>query len=588
MVVNMSFGIAPRLTTLQAAELIRAASVNDTDEYLFKHGLVQDTAYKSLLKTDRKRLHRAVGEALEQIYPTRLDENAARLVDHFAEAGDDTKTFAYALRAGDRAAQVYALPEAISFYARACQLAAKLSVPREQIIYAFTRLGRSYELRDSYEHASQTYNALRALGDQRQDAPLQLAALMAHATLHATPTPLFDAQQGQSLLDQALHLARELNDKAAQTKILWNFLLLNGFSGNAPVALQYGEQALASARELGSQEQLAYILNDIAPYGYTFNGRLADAQQALDLARELWQSLGNLAMLGDNLNHSALIAYMTGDFERGMGFAERAYETCSMIENAWGVSLAMNARATLNFEFGQWGLAVADFQEAYTVARTHHYGVCLLPATNLALLYAEIGQAERGLETIRTVINEFDIRLYRPMTQSTLAYLYWLTSEHELALDALRNADIENPEKLSLNPLPGIRAQGEIGLARGEHRRIADYMERAAERIEQIHMVSILSEARLYQARALWALGDAGGARAAFQAASDAARRIDSRRALLSVLTVLQAFETELGNTIEAQSRCRDAREQIDFIAATLPADLRAAFLNQYSFAEIS
>lgn len=578
----MTWTITPRLTTLQAAELIRAASVSDTDEYLFKHGLVQDTAYTSLLKNDRKRLHRAVGEALEQLYPARLDENAALLVQHFTEAGDENKIFAYALRAGDYAAQVYASAEAISFYARACKLAERLTEPREMIVRGFTHLGRAYELGDDYDRALLTYRQLCELGEKRKDTFLQLAGLMARATLYATPTPLFDVKQGQAVLDHALHLARELNDRAAQTKILWNFLLLNAFSGNGAAALRYGEEALASARELGSPEQLAYILNDIAPYGYTATGQLAQARQALDQARELWQKLGNLAMLGDNLNHTALIAYMSGELEQGIRFAERAYETCSMIENLWGVSLALNARAMVNWEWGQWGNALADFREAYTVARTHHYGVCLLPATNLSLLYAEMGQVDRGLETMREVVAEFDIHLYRPMTQSTLAYLYWLNGKADLAAQALETAEITDPSKLSLNPLPGIRAQGEIGLARGEYARVAEYMTRAAERIEQIQMLSVLSEARLYQARALWAQADRDGARAAFQAAGAAAQRIGSRRAQLSLLAAWQEFETQTGNLNEAKALRQVERELTAFIAATLPADDRASFSELY------
>jgi len=44
--------------------------------YIFKHALVQDTAYQSLLKKDRGRLHRAVAEAFERAFPDQLDENA--------------------------------------------------------------------------------------------------------------------------------------------------------------------------------------------------------------------------------------------------------------------------------------------------------------------------------------------------------------------------------------------------------------------------------------------------------------------------------------------------------------------------------
>jgi predicted ATPase len=66
------------LTQLETAQLVRRA--DDAERmYQFKHALVQDTAYQSLLKHERKHLHRVVGEALEEAYPAQLDENAALL-----------------------------------------------------------------------------------------------------------------------------------------------------------------------------------------------------------------------------------------------------------------------------------------------------------------------------------------------------------------------------------------------------------------------------------------------------------------------------------------------------------------------------
>ena len=68
--------IHPSLAQLETAGLVRVAAVQPEIEYLFRHSLVQDAAYASLLKADRKRLHEAVGITLEQTYPDRLEELA--------------------------------------------------------------------------------------------------------------------------------------------------------------------------------------------------------------------------------------------------------------------------------------------------------------------------------------------------------------------------------------------------------------------------------------------------------------------------------------------------------------------------------
>jgi predicted ATPase len=105
-----------QLNTLESSGLIRLIAIQPELEYLFRHALVQDAAYGSLLKKDRKRLHLAVGEALEQLYPNQRDELAGTLAHHFEKAEVREKAIRYFTRAGDQARLSYANQEAIDFY----------------------------------------------------------------------------------------------------------------------------------------------------------------------------------------------------------------------------------------------------------------------------------------------------------------------------------------------------------------------------------------------------------------------------------------------------------------------------------------
>ena len=60
-------GVTQHLTRLETVGLIQQAQIQPELEYLFRHALVRDAAYKSLLNADRKPLHRAVAEALERL-----------------------------------------------------------------------------------------------------------------------------------------------------------------------------------------------------------------------------------------------------------------------------------------------------------------------------------------------------------------------------------------------------------------------------------------------------------------------------------------------------------------------------------------
>jgi predicted ATPase len=86
--------IAAHLATLETSGLSRLAQIEPEIEYLFRHALVQEAAYETILKADRRVLHRVVGEALERLYPDRLTELAPILGQHFAEAGASEKASA--------------------------------------------------------------------------------------------------------------------------------------------------------------------------------------------------------------------------------------------------------------------------------------------------------------------------------------------------------------------------------------------------------------------------------------------------------------------------------------------------------------
>jgi tetratricopeptide (TPR) repeat protein len=101
-----------QIETLEAKGLIRVASHRPELEYLFRHWLVQDAAYGSLLKQERRDLHRQVGEALETLYPDRKAELAGLLAMHFAQAGETDKAIEYAIAEAHYALDRNAIREA--------------------------------------------------------------------------------------------------------------------------------------------------------------------------------------------------------------------------------------------------------------------------------------------------------------------------------------------------------------------------------------------------------------------------------------------------------------------------------------------
>src|SRR5262245_44303504 len=115
------------LTKLQTLELIYRQGLLPEPAYVFKHAMIQDVAYNSLLLRQRRALHRAVGVAIEELYPERLAEHYEELAHHFTQGEVWEKAMAYSTLAGDRAAEAFANAEARTHYTRALQAAARVA-----------------------------------------------------------------------------------------------------------------------------------------------------------------------------------------------------------------------------------------------------------------------------------------------------------------------------------------------------------------------------------------------------------------------------------------------------------------------------
>ncbi|HKY74773.1 MAG TPA: tetratricopeptide repeat protein, partial [Acidimicrobiia bacterium] len=114
------------LGELAALELILEKEHFPELAYMFKHALVHDVAYATLLAERRRSLHRLVGTAIEELYGDRLAEQYETLAHHYAESHDWEQALGYLDKAGDKAAAAYANQEALGFYGRALQVCALL------------------------------------------------------------------------------------------------------------------------------------------------------------------------------------------------------------------------------------------------------------------------------------------------------------------------------------------------------------------------------------------------------------------------------------------------------------------------------
>jgi len=106
------------LRRLVAAELIFQRGIPPDATYQFKHALVQDAAYDSLVRSRRHQLHNQIARALEERFASIVQDQPGQLAHHYAEAGQWEKAAIYSLEAGRLAYARAAFLEAISHFER--------------------------------------------------------------------------------------------------------------------------------------------------------------------------------------------------------------------------------------------------------------------------------------------------------------------------------------------------------------------------------------------------------------------------------------------------------------------------------------
>jgi len=110
--LNVSGG----LEELHRVQLVLTGQQVPEVEYVFKHALVQEATYSSILTENRRSIHNRIAQATEQLFDGHLEEFTSLLAHHYARAEDWDKAQEYLFKAGDQAGRMAADSEALEHF----------------------------------------------------------------------------------------------------------------------------------------------------------------------------------------------------------------------------------------------------------------------------------------------------------------------------------------------------------------------------------------------------------------------------------------------------------------------------------------
>ena len=223
-----------RLEQLVAAELLYQRGRLPRATYLFKHALIQDAAYASLLKSTRQQMHQQVAQVLEAQFPETVATQPELVAQHYTEAGLMEQAILYWQRAGQQALQRSANLEAVRHLTTALELLALLPetpVRAQQELDLQLALGSALLVSKGHTalEVERAYARARELCQQVGETPQLFSVLRG---LWQFYNMRGEYQTARELGEQCLHLAQNVQEPA---------LLLEAHHALGPTLLFLGE-----------------------------------------------------------------------------------------------------------------------------------------------------------------------------------------------------------------------------------------------------------------------------------------------------------------------------------------------------------
>jgi class 3 adenylate cyclase/tetratricopeptide (TPR) repeat protein len=398
-----------RLRLLQEEGIIDGISLASKDRYVFRHQLMQEIAYDSLLRKNRRHYHHEVGECIEKIYRNSLNKQIGFLAHHFYLAGDWQKALAYTLQAGDRARRSFACREALICFDRALDILQKEhwehSLEQALQIYKW-KAGMHFclgQLNRSHQTFHRMLNEAKHLNDKTSEGE---ALFRLGWTSFFNHKPLIALKFLQAAIDLAqMHNLQETLLKATGFKGLV-YSVLGDLKRAKPLLIQ----SIDLSEEPVSIEGKAWGLSYLLQY-YNWTGELSEA---LAVSDELWQLNESLKSPFFNIVlhfRKGLVYGALGNLNKARNMLEAGLKTLETGDEAFWKPRFLNTLGWIKGLAQQPEKALELNQEALQLALTTGNAETIYNAQiNVGENYLQLGDFESAGKVLNAILNQIKHR----------------------------------------------------------------------------------------------------------------------------------------------------------------------------------
>ncbi len=331
-------------------ELIQADQFDRTLAYVFRHALLRDVAYDGILYARRRLLHGRVARRIEEKSQEHIDDQLAVLAWHYLQAEDWDHALHYHMRAGEHAQRRFANRDALALYRVALEITTRLSASARpltltaQVTEIHERSGDIHMLLGEYDQAEEHFRVALSMAGI-ENGHVDEIWLRMHRKLASI-------DERRSRYDAAftwLHTGLDSGTDTLRAETTHCYLLGAGIyfrQGNYTEAMSWAQRGLGLAKQMQSQADQAQALKLIGSI-HRDQGELSPAIEALNYARNLFETLNIVDGLSDTLNNLGQVYLQLGRWQDTITSFERSLQISGDIGDVLAVARTSNNLAVV-------------------------------------------------------------------------------------------------------------------------------------------------------------------------------------------------------------------------------------------------
>ncbi len=425
-------GLGTHLLLEWTRELIQRAFLEETSTgYQFGHEKIHRMVYDAMKMRDCIRFHHQIAAHLREIRPTEI----GALANHYWEAQEWDQAADYHQLAGEQAAKVYAITEAMNHYDRALEAIQKLpGSPDLRQIYSI-RLARQkiYDLQGERDAQTLELDALAGIAEKLDDDRYRAEVALCRAR-QADLT--CDFPLSIKAASQAVNLARAAKDPIIEIEgyLEWGWCLL--LQGKHDAARSQFEQVVSLARSNGLNRQEADGLHGVGTVGLV-TGNYLEAKNYFHQVLDICRQVDIRPREGSTFANLGYIATAQGDHKASKDYNEQALRIHRETGDQRGTALVMQNLSDEYQAEGDFPTAKNYLEQALDIQETiqarDNVGVTL---RGLGVLYHRLGDYKRATdyyEQAQAIFVEIGIPYYQGQTLAYMSLLSHHLGENQAA-----------------------------------------------------------------------------------------------------------------------------------------------------------